>query len=578
MQTIKRFFQPFIDTPRLSLGSFLIITFRAFSVVVWPYLIGQLIIWLEMKNHEQFMDYLVLYAILWAAIRIVNFFINRVWRRYHHDHMRAKLYKQEMLNYAMLSNNETELIWTGKANSIIQKWCDKWIDMLHDSFSTFLLSLFIVWIIFVRVYIDLWTTWFLAFSWIRIFSFTISIIWNKYLKHERAERKRYVTRADRRIVRYIMSKFEMLLTNKVFKEVAIVEDIFHQLKVFGKRIAIKQIVAIDIIYLTTIVIMTYWLRYAGNAIIAWTMFFGEFTLRWMLFGRMRGNVEQTIFWLSKRFDDRTHVEKLWEFHDNPHKMVGYLEGDTFKYKKGDINITSIAYSYDASDWQEDSIFTDFSLTITWGQKTALVGMSGAGKSTLVKLIAGYLRPDSGAVLVDGQDLTTVSLQSYYQHIGYLTQEPSVFDGTIIDNLTYAVDGEIDKKRLEHIISLAKCDFIFDFKDGLETEIGERGVRLSWGQRQRLAIAKVFLKDPSIIILDEPTSALDSFSEEAITEAMHNLFAWRTVIIIAHRLQTVKHADDIIVLDQWAVIERGTHDELVGSGGSYAKMLELQSGF
>lgn len=182
---------------------------------------------------------------------------------------------------------------------------------------------------------------------------------------------------------------------------------------------------------------------------------------------------------------------------------------------------------------------------------------------MVKLIAGYLRPDSGSVLVDKQDLTEVSLKSYYKHIGYLTQEPSVFDGTVLENLTYALDSDVDEDSLRHIIELAKCDFIYDFPDGLQTEIGERGIRLSGGQRQRLAIAKIFLKDPHIIILDEPTSALDSFSEEAITQAMHNLFENRTVIIIAHRLQTVKQADDIIVLEEGKVVERGTHDELVG---------------
>jgi len=128
------------------------------------------------------------------------------------------------------------------------------------------------------------------------------------------------------------------------------------------------------------------------------------------------------------------------------------------------------------------------------------------------------------------------------------------------------------------IKYAKCEFVYDFADGLDTEIGERWIMLSGGQRQRLAIAKIFIKDPEIIILDEPTSALDSFSEEWITEAMHNLFDGRTVIIIAHRLQTVKQADDIILLDQGKVVERGTHDELVKKCGQYAKMLELQSWF
>ena len=262
----------------------------------------------------------------------------------------------------------------------------------------------------------------------------------------------------------------------------------------------------------------------------------------------------------------------------------------FTINNATIEIKNLSYSYKQIEAVETiehdhkneqwsfSVFNDFSVTIQWWKKTAFVWVSWSGKSTLVKLIAWYLSPDSGEILVDNQNLSTLSLQSYYKHIWYLTQEPSVFDGTIIDNLTYAIDPEISQEALNAAITLAKCEFIWEFHKWVETEIGERGVRLSWWQRQRLAIAKIFIKNPEIIILDEPTSALDSFSEDAITEAMHNLFKDRTVIIIAHRLQTVKNADEIIVLDQWTVVERGRHDQLVSTQWAYSKMLELQSGF
>lgn len=226
------------------------------------------------------------------------------------------------------------------------------------------------------------------------------------------------------------------------------------------------------------------------------------------------------------------------------------------------------------------VFRDFSLQIAWWKKTALVGMSGSGKTTLVKLLAWYILPDTWSVLVDRQDLTLVSLQSYYAHIGYLTQDPNIFDGTIKENLLYGNNSpeKSFEKSLDVVLSLAKCEFVYNLSEWIETEIGERGIKLSWWQRQRLAIAKIFLKNPQIILLDEPTSSLDSFAEEAVTEAMNNLFVWRTVIIIAHRLQTVKHADDIIVLDHGNVIERWTHDMLLSTWWYYARMLELQSGF
>ena len=176
------------------------------------------------------------------------------------------------------------------------------------------------------------------------------------------------------------------------------------------------------------------------------------------------------------------------------------------------------------------------------------------------------------------DIDSVSLKSYYKHIWYLTQEPSVFDGTIYENLIYALDYEPTQNELEFAVKQAQCSFVYDFPDWLETHIWEKGIRLSWWQRQRLAIAKIFLKNPRIVLLDEPTSALDSISEEAITKALDKLFEWRTVVIIAHRLQTVKKADEIIVLDKWKIIERWTHDELVVLWWTYAKMLELQSWF
>ena len=184
-------------------------------------------------------------------------------------------------------------------------------------------------------------------------------------------------------------------------------------------------------------------------------------------------------------------------------------------------------------------------------------MSSGGKTTLMKIIAGYLRPTSGSVKVFGNDIAHTALSTFYPHIGYLTQDPSVFDGTIRENLLSALSGvnslhihssDHYDEHLRSALKRAQCDFVFDMDNGMDIEIGERGIQLSGGQKQRLAIAKIFLKDPDIILLDEPTSALDSFSEEQITKALHALFHGRTVIVIAHRLQTVKNADDIIVIE------------------------------
>jgi ABC-type multidrug transport system fused ATPase/permease subunit len=234
-----------------------------------------------------------------------------------------------------------------------------------------------------------------------------------------------------------------------------------------------------------------------------------------------------------------------------------------------------------------TVLENFNLKIVGGEKIAFVGKSGSGKTTLVKLISGYMHPSGGKVLVDGQDLANVMLKSYYKYLGYLTQEPSVFDGTIKENMLYALGDEDlklakkQKRNLEQEMMLAleraQCDFVFKMAKGVETEIGEKGVRLSGGERQRLAIAKLFLKNPEIIILDEPTSALDSFSEDKIAKALDELFVGRTTIIIAHRLQTVKKADRILVIENGKIVEEGNHGSLVDSGGTYSKMLSMQGG-
>jgi len=301
-------------------------------------------------------------------------------------------------------------------------------------------------------------------------------------------------------------------------------------------------------------------------------------------------------------DSFVHVQKLWNFFDTSDVMTWYDTGKEFVFGQWNIEFDAITFGYQqetsldtttknhvdqhSQNSQSGQVFQNFSLTIQWWKKTALVWMSWSWKTTLIKLIAGYMQVDWWEVRIDGQAMQDVSLRSYFGHIWYLTQEPSIFDWSIRENLVYGLQDDIDVQTIAEAIQLAKCEFVYDFADWLETQIGERGVRLSWWQRQRLAIAKIFLKNPQIILLDEPTSALDSFSEEAITEAMHTLFAGRTVIIVAHRLQTVKQADEILLfwknpsdVDGGSIIlERWTHDELVALGWAYAKMLALQAGF
>jgi len=280
-----------------------------------------------------------------------------------------------------------------------------------------------------------------------------------------------------------------------------------------------------------------------------------------------------IEWYVTFTKEFVHIEKLWDTFDHLKAIENYDTWESFIFHGGNYTLQNVSFSYNKSI----PVFQKLSFDIQWGKKTALVGRSWGGKTTLMKLLAGYMRPTGWKLLIDDQDITDIRLDSYYPHIWYLTQEPSVFDGTIEENLMYGAKKKPTLKDISQAIELSECQFIYELENWIKTEIWERWVRLSGGQKQRLAIAKIFLKDPEIILLDEPTAALDSYSEQKVAKAFEHLFRWRTVIVIAHRLQTVKSADDIIVLEKWKIVERWTHKELLKLGKKYAGMVDLQSG-
>jgi ABC-type multidrug transport system fused ATPase/permease subunit len=288
---------------------------------------------------------------------------------------------------------------------------------------------------------------------------------------------------------------------------------------------------------------------------------------------LRAMIDDFVWFCTDFTRKFSSIEKLWDFFDNNSEIRWLETGRDFVYKTGNIELKNIKFSY----W-DNTVFDDFSLKIKWNKITAFVGESGWWKTTLMKLISWFIEPSSWEIIIDDQKLSEINFMSYYKDIWYLTQDPSVFDGTILENLTYWSKEKITEKRLKEVIKKSKCEFIFDFKKWLDTEIWERWVRLSWWQKQRLAIAKIFLKNPKIIFLDEPTSALDSKSEKLLHESFEELFKWRTVIIIAHRLQTVKSADNIFVFEAGKIVENWTHNSLIRKWWYYKEMLDLQSGF
>ena len=250
-----------------------------------------------------------------------------------------------------------------------------------------------------------------------------------------------------------------------------------------------------------------------------------------------------------------------------------------KVTEGAISYRDVHFTYESGDGEgageNPEVIRGLNLDIRPGETIALVGASGGGKSTTCALLPRFYDVDSGSITIDGQDVRSVTQRSLHEAIGIVQQEVYLFDGTIAENIAYG-NPRATMAQIEQAAEKANiAAFIESLPDGYETQAGERGTRLSGGQKQRIAIARVFLKDPKILILDEATSALDNESEHAVQESLAELSRGRTTIVIAHRLSTIKDADEIATIDAGRVVERGTHEELLARGGTYARYYRMQ---
>ena len=301
--------------------------------------------------------------------------------------------------------------------------------------------------------------------------------------------------------------------------------------------------------------------------------FGDYSTFIVSVNMFTSPILQLVQWMEQFDEGVTGFERFCEILDLPIEE-DKKEAITLEKVNGDICFDNVSFSYNHDEDRE--VLDHISFVVPQGKTVALVGPSGGGKTTICHLLPKFYHPDAGVISIDGTDIEDITMESLRENIGIVQQDVFLFSGSFADNIAY---GRNDAS-FEEIVEAAKkaniYDYIMSLPASFDTQIGERGVRLSGGQKQRLSIARVFLKNPSILILDEATSALDNTTEALIQEALNTLKKGRTTIVVAHRLSTIKNADQILVVANGKIRESGTHNELIkDEKGIYKKLYESQ---
>ncbi len=302
-----------------------------------------------------------------------------------------------------------------------------------------------------------------------------------------------------------------------------------------------------------------------------TLTVGDITVLVALLGRMYGPVNSLLNIQVDWIRSMAMFTRIFEYYDMKPEIEEKPDAKELTTCRGEVTFSHVDFSYDG----ERMILQDISFDLKSGDCIAIVGPSGSGKSTIVNLIPRLWDVSAGSVTFDGTDVRDLTLHSLRDEIGVVTQETYLFNGTIRDNLLYAKPDATEAEMIDACQKANIYDFISRQPDGLDTMVGNRGLKLSGGEKQRISIARALLKDPALLIFDEATSALDSISEAAIQAAINPLIEERTSILIAHRLSTILAADEILVVRDGRIVERGQHKDLVHAGGTYQELYETQ---
>jgi ATP-binding cassette, subfamily B, putative efflux pump len=547
--------------------------FVTFWGIFVNYLISRFTEFLLAKN----LPWLEKFILIVSAILFFYMFFVVLVRKSWQPNIRAKfwLFMNEtyIRKVCLLENNYAESLGTSRMFSIIDKWGTAW----EKSLTSLLQEITRICVVFIPLtfLLSRQSLWFVLGVGI-LFCIGAVIVYflNKKLKIYKQERVKCITEYDRGFIRAIQSRTELIQNQWYHQTIQHLADFNERF-----RLAQRNQMGVQVLMFQSIRLVVYGMLFLVAWQLSWEYLNGEMQISQFIFIVSLVGTLWTVFHdLAERYmefsDHIISIEQLWDKIDWAPIKANAFTGENFVFSAGHISFESVSFWYGVED---RSVLKDFSFTFLAGKKYALVWPSGGWKTTISKLASGFLNANKWKVCIDWFDLSIVNASTVFPYIGYLSQDPQVFDGTVYENLIQVVPNAT-KDEVFVALKSAQAEFVYDLENGIDTEIGERWVRLSGWQKQRLAIAKIFLKDAKIVFLDEPTSALDSMSEELISKAFYELFEWRTVMVIAHRLQTVKEADQILYIENGEIVELWTHTELVSLGWKYAEMLELQGGF
>ena len=322
----------------------------------------------------------------------------------------------------------------------------------------------------------------------------------------------------------------------------------------------------DFLYLTALI--------SGSLFFFFKVIDGPDLTAYILYITMLLTPIRTLINLFEQIQDGlTGFNRFCELMDTPSEYEPELPQDS--NLDGDVVFEKVSFGYQTEDRKNEEVLKQVSFTVKKGQTVALVGSSGGGKTTICNLLPRFYLRGDGKISIGGTDINDVTTANLRDKIAFVAQDVFLFSGSVRDNIMY---GAPDKSEEEMIVAAKRAnihEYVMTLPDGYDTEVGERGVKLSGGQKQRISIARAFLKNPPILILDEATSALDNMTEMQVQQSLSELSAGRTTLVVAHRLSTVKNADEILVLTDGEITERGSHEDLVALGGLYAELYRYQ---